>query len=380
MRILLISERFGDQIPTGVISQMMAEELRLLGNDISVVSTEHIGERWKYGPHVICDSHTIIPKRILLWISNLLGINLITLKWRRKALRESRKLIASFTPDVVYARSTPIMVCEVAARLKKQYGIPVMMHFTDPVPAPIEWDPNIRYRRRMIKTMNRLLPFADSVSFGNTAMLRYQQSLINFSFLHKSFILPDPVRSENLYGGERERKDVYTIVFLGALYGNRNPKPLFEALACLNGKGYKCELVVYDTNRTNLIVPGFVKFVGRTQDIKKALSNSDLLLNIDGDDTIPVFISSKLKEYLSCCRPILSITPEGSPSRDLTKGLKTVFSVNNTCNSIKEQLVELFEITFPHEMFKERETIVHTFSPRQGASLINDKMNALLAK
>lgn len=377
MRILLITERFGDKIPTGVISRMMADELRVLGNEIAVVSSEHIGEKWRYGPHIICSSKTLIPKRVLLWISNRIGINLITYKWRRKAVRESRKLIESFAPDIIYARSTPVMVCEVAACLKKEFGIPVMMHFTDPVPAPIEWDPNMGYRRRMIATMNKVLPLADSVSFGNASMLRYQQSLLSYSFLNKSFVLPDPVRCENLYDSRRARQDVYSIVYLGALYGNRNPRPFFDAITILNKKGYKCELVIYDINRTNLQVPEFVRFVGRTDDVKSALLNSDLLLNIDGDDSTPVFISSKLKEYLCCCRPVLSITPEGSPSRELTEGLKTVFSVTNTCVSIEEQLIKVMEMSFTSCLFNEREAVIQSFTPQRVASLINSKMHSL---
>ena len=80
MRILLITERFGDKIPTGVISRMMADELHVLGNVIAVVSSEHIGEKWNFGPHVVCMSKTLIPKRVLLWVSNLIGVNLITYK------------------------------------------------------------------------------------------------------------------------------------------------------------------------------------------------------------------------------------------------------------------------------------------------------------
>ena len=359
---------------------MMADELRLLGNEIAIVSTERIGEKWSYGPHIICSSHTFIPKRILLWASNIFRVNLITYRWRKKALRESKKLINSFAPDIIYARSTPIMVCEVAAYLKKETGVPVMMHFTDPVPAPIEWDPDLGYRRRMIATMNKILPFADSVSFGNTSMLKYQQSLLSYSFLYKSFVLPDPVRCEKLYDGRRERQEVFSIVYLGALYGNRNPLPIFDAITNLNNNGHRCELIIYDINRTNLHVPSFVRFVGRTMDVKTALLNGDLLLDIDGDDTIPVFISSKLKEYLCCCRPILSITPKGSPSRELTEGLKTVFSVTNTCDSIKEQLIKVMDMSFSPILYKERETIIQSFTPQRVSSLINSEMNLLLSK
>ena len=142
----------------------------------------------------------------------------------------------------------------------------------------------------------------------------------------------------------------------------------------INNKGQRCELVVYDINRTRIKAPDYVRFVGRTDDVRKALLNSDLLLNLDGDDQVPVFISSKLKEYLCCCRPILSITPEGSPSRELTEGLSTVFSVANTCVSIEKQLLEIISQTLPAEMFKERMPVIQSFTPQRVASIINERM------
>lgn len=363
MKILLLTERFDDNIPTGVISKRIADELVNFGNEVVVLSSDLIGKTWKNGRHYICKKKHIIPARVLLLISNLLGINLDSFRWRKGMYQISKRIMLEFKPDVVYARSTPISVCQIAAKIKKHYDTRVLMHFTDPVPAPIEWDSNKLYRKRMIHTMNTILPYADRVSFGNSAMLSYQQKLQSYYFLNKSFVSPDPSPQDTLYyDTEYTNKDL-VLSYLGSFHGSRNPNELFKAISMFNKTKGKALLFVYDHNRTGLRTPDFVSFVGRVDDVKGALLHSSILINLDGDDKEPVFISSKLKEYLCCGRPIISITPQESPSRQITDGLKTVISTTNDCNEIFDAIISFNEQVFSETDFLEREDTISLFSP-----------------
>lgn len=378
MRILLITERFGDLIPTGVISERLAEELHSFGHEIAVVSSQRIGEKWQYGPHLICNTRTFIPGGILLRLSNILRRNFFTKKWQEKMYKAAYSLVNDFKPDVIYARSTPIDVCEVAARLKKESGIKTLMHFTDPMPEPIEWDSNSGFRKRMIKTMEKILPYADLISFGNEAMVRYQQSLLKYSFTHKTFISPDPGPSYKPYFKPPKDKDYIELVYMGSIYGNRNPHPMFQAVKILNDHGILCKLKIYDINRTRIEAPENVSFVGRTQDIKNALLNGDILINLDGDDKTPVFISSKIKEYFSCFRPIISITPLNSPSREITSGLKTIMNVDNNVNNIITAIKNFNSNPYKYEDFSEREDLIAKFHPTIIARELESRLQCLL--
>lgn len=366
MKILLLTERFDDSIPTGVISKRIADELYRFGNDVSVVSSELVGSLWKHGMHIISKRKYIIPARILLFFSNLFQVNLISAQWRKRMFKDAETIIESFSPDIIYARSTPISVCEVAAELKKKYGIKVVMHFTDPVPAPIEWDKNKLYRSRMIRTMDYILPFADCVSFGNQAMLNYQQSIQSYYFISKSFVSPDPVPQQSFYyRPEEDNKGCKILTYLGSFHGSRNPKELFRAIERINKDNRSVKLLVYDINRTNISIPSFVQFEGRVKDVNEVLLKSDILINLDGDDKEPVFISSKLKEYLCCGRPIVSITPNGSPSRLLTDSLKTVVSVQNNEDEIYNALLKLLDLLFVESDYLERNEVIIKFTPKR---------------
>ena len=379
MRILLLTERYDDDIPTGVISKRITEELSNLGNEINVVSSELVGKKWEKGQHIICTKKHLIPARIMKLLSNLLQINLDTAKWRKEMFMAAKRSIIDIRPDVIYARSTPISVCEVAASIKKSFGVKVIMHFTDPVPAPKEWDKNFLYRRRMIKTMERILPFADKVSFGNHAMADYQQKNQGYHFLDKTFVSPDPVPQDSFYFRPKEDKGCKIITYLGSFHGSRNPNELFKAIKRINESNMSVQLLVYDINRTNISVPSFVKFEGRVKNVNDVLLNSDVLINLDGDDKEPVFISSKLKEYLCCGRPIVSITPKGSPSRFLTDSLKTVISVQNNAQEIYNALIRSLDMELDESDYFERNDIIEHFTPKKVAEDLVLEFNSILS-
>jgi glycosyltransferase involved in cell wall biosynthesis len=387
MKILLLVDHFDDASPTGMISKRIAGELYGLGNEVAVVSSDQVGNKWGHGYHSICKRIHLFPgklelysRRVLELLSNLTCTNLDTALWRYRMSIAAGRLIRVFHPDVVYARSNPISVCEVAAKIKRKHGLKVVMHFTDPVPAPLEWDKDLRYRKRLSRVMDRILPWADRISFGNRAMMEYQQRNLSYPFLDKAFVSPDPVSHETLYyRPEAPGAGETVLTYLGSIYGNRNPEQLFKAMERLNSEGRNVVLNIYDFNRTGASVPPFVRFVGRVKDVDGVLLDSRILINLDGDDKEPVFIASKLKEYLCCGRPILSITPEGSPSRLLTDSLKTVISVRNGSDEIYDALKRFLELQFTESDYAERDGLIKQFTPKTVGGNLYQELKGVLS-
>lgn len=381
MKILLIVEQFGGKIPTGIISYRIAKELLALGNEVIVLTAYNQGEDWSeqdiYRNKKI--KH-LFPATFYLIVSNLLQINLNSLKWRKSLFKLAKGIVENRKPDVIYARSTPISVCEVAAKLSAETGIPSLLHFTDPVPAPPEWDKNALYRRRMVKTMNRILPKAVKVSFGNAAMLDYEQSIVKYPFSKKSFVSADPVSSSELYiyNEEPSPKSELQFVYFGSLYGNRNPQPLFDALNMLHEDGFCFRLDIYDVNRVGTQLPDYAHFVGRTDDIKGVLLSSDILIDLDGDDKNPVFISSKIKEYLCYSRPILSITPDNSPSHEMTRTFKTVFHSRNKAENIEIAIRAILSNSFKESDYEERIPLIKVHTPMAVAQKVYKELQLIV--
>lgn len=379
MKILLIVDKFGGKIPTGVISYRIAEELIALGNEVVILTAYNQGNDWDLSEiHRNRKTKHLLPARIREFISNLTQKNVSSYRWRTNMIKLAKSVLEDYTADVIYARSTPITVCEIAAQLSYTTGIPSLMHFTDPVPAPPEWDNNVLYRRRMILTMNRILPFAKKVSFGNASMLDYEQSIVEYPFKAKAFVSTDPVPSSELFYSHPQTKEELRFVYLGSLYGSRNPQPLFDALSKIDKSGISIRLDIYDINRVNTQLPSFAHFVGRTNDVKTALLSANVLIDLDGDDKTPVFISSKIKEYLCCGRPILSITPDNSPSHQMTKGLKTVFHTCNEVESIEKVIRSIISTAFQEEDFKERNELIFKHSPKSVAKQVYEELQSMI--
>lgn len=372
--IIFVSYSFGDNIPVGVGALRIAKAMIKLGWKLFVITSTDYHSN---------DSNLIIqkvenfprlPSRVSFNLSNILQKELYYYSWEKKAKIVIKNIIKNNQIQGVYTRATPICVCTIGVFAKKHFRLPLIMHFTDPIPAPKEWSPNPMYRSRMTKQMKEYIEYADYVSFGNERMLSYQEDILLTSLKNRAFVSPDPSKNSFIMLPESNKKsNELTLVYLGNIYGNRNPYNLFEALRLFSNRS--CHFIIYGSRFNG--TPDFIEFRKRTTDVSNALKEADILVDIDGDDKTPVFISSKLKDYLSVNRPILSITPLNSPTRELLANLKTIEIANNTIEDIKNSLVRLANERFYGEDYNERIVVLEKFSAPKIAKGIMDRMDSL---
>lgn len=372
--ILFITYSFGKDTPVGVGSERVVKALANRGCRIIVITSSKVVVSIPNIQFIVKKNSPRLPSNFSAKLSNIVGRELFYFAWEIKAYIAAKKqLHKNKYVDVIYTRSNPISVCPIGIRLKKKFHIPLLMHFTDPIPAPKEWCPDPKSRKRMIKQMQFLLPHADLISFGNPHMLRYEKNVMSIS-LPNAFISPDPVSRGFVYLPKKtEHKETFNLLFLGNIYGNRNPSCLFEAIEQLSN--YPIKLFLYGTNNGNF--PDFVTVKDRTDDIDSVMQNMDVLVDIDGDDETPVFVSSKLKDYLSVNRPIFAISPNNSPSREILFGLHTVnISINET-QHIRNILLSLMNTKYQDSDYEDRKKVLELFSADQIALEILNQINSL---
>ena len=375
MNIVFISYFFGGDSPVGVGALRIANAMAEKGCFVYVITSTPYQSS---NPRIIVDIVSNTPKmpsNLSFTVSNLLKKELNYISWELKAKRLLRRIIHGHKIDGIYTRSTPICVCPVGIYVKKHYQLPLIMHFTDPIPAPIGWAPNPKYRKRMIKQMKEYVQMADCLSFGNSRMINYQERILNMPLQERSFVSPDPAAGSFVWlDSNKKNQDKVTLLFLGNIYGNRNPSLLFKALSSITTSSFR--FIIYGNSFPG--APSYVEFRPRTNTIYRALQEADVLVDIDGDDEIPVFVSSKLKDYLSVNRPILSITPDNSPSRDLLMRLKTVELSSNSSDSVKESLLRIINANYTEKDYEERIPIVQSFSAQSIAQeIINQIKNVI---
>ena len=257
----------------------------------------------------------------------------------------------------------------VGADLRKLYHIKTLMHFTDPIPAPVPHITEGSVREKLSKKADYIIKNSDFVSFGTQQMLDYQKTLSKYLDNKRVFVSPDAASSDTIKFTSFQ-SGFFILTYLGSISGTRSSKNLFEAIKTLNSDGKKISLKIYSKRPIGEPVCEGVNYVGSTDNVQKALVESNCYVDIDGNDTPPVFISSKLKDYLINNRPIISITPIGSPSQVLLNNLKTV----QVCQDEKEQIIRCIENLYLKNIenaeYIERTAIVEQFSPKRIANQI----------
>lgn len=362
-KLLFITYGFGNSTPVGVGAERIVSALANHGFQVYVITSKGVDSTIPNVDITIKRNTPRLPFKTSSKLSIFLGKELYYLAWEIKAYFAAKAILYR-NQDIVaiYTRAVPISVCPIGIKLKKKFHIPLLMHFTDPIPAPPEWLSDKKSRKRLIKQMQGLLPQANRISFGNRHMLWYEENVLNISLQNKAFISPDPGPSSLTFLPQKKHNDhTINLLFLGNIYGNRNPSYLFEAIKQLST--YPIKFYLFGSNRGDY--PEFVVSKGRTDDIISVMQESDILVDIDGNDETPVFISSKLKDYLSVNRPILSITPLNSPSREILCGLSTVGIAINELQEIKKTILKLINTKYSDYDFNERIPILETFSSDQ---------------
>ena len=365
MKILFISYAIG-HTASGIISERILNELVKQGNDIYVITSlcdkTNIPECKFVCVENYLNNHPIINSlrnKVLSFFTQPFNSNYL---WRYQAYRRAKKILKTWTPDYIYCRTAPMDPCFVGIQLKERYKIPLVVNLTDPIPPPVEYLPQMNHRLNMIKNARKIIIRSDIIGMANEQAINYQQQITGIDFNKKSLISPDPVPYSNIEFINRTNSVSFNLVYLGKIYGSRNIYPLIKAINKLRENNVNICLDIYGTQIKLNESVDYVRCHRWATKIDDVIANSDILVDLDGDDSEPIFISSKLKQYLVYNRPILSITPPGSPSSRLLKDLYTVEVVVNNVEDIYNSLIILMNKKLTRDNYYERLSILQSFS------------------
>jgi len=132
----------------------------------------------------------------------------------------------------------------------------------------------------------------------------------------------------------RARNDRLTLRYIGVLFDRRSPEPFFLALAMLIKKRPELankvvfEIVgsvqpsMLETTAARSLPDGMVQATGQVDYLQslELMYDADLLVLIEADIQLNLFMSSKVSDYVGSGTPILGIVPEGA-TNDALAGL-----------------------------------------------------------
>lgn len=234
----------------------------------------------------------------------------------------------------------------IGQKLKKYSNIPFIIHSMDPLPTQAHWGGNLVLGNAIAKLVRKIYREALGFSATNEKMLEYQRKIVGLPM--EGITVFNPIESSF-------RNDLSILVepsflFLGAIYGARNPSGIIDAflqlqadipIAKLTFVGQFRDIDRFDiANNPGVSVKGFVK------DVDPEIKASGILLDIDANHRDDVFLSSKFTGYLKYPRIILCITTGNSASSALVKrfNLNSVVVTNHESENVLKAMETAFSL------------------------------------
>lgn len=259
----------------------------------------------------------------------------------RKIFLSIAEIVNNHTPDLVFSFSNPQQSNIVGAMIKKRLGISFVSHFSDPfVDNPYKTF-SFLGRRKVAAQERFIIRRSDRVIFTNQAAADLVMKKYPASWYAKARIIPHCFDPKEYPQQNEERLNPLRFTFrhVGAFYKKRNPEYFFEALSLLfKAKPHlrqrcRVELVgavndYADYSREKLEaararcglgdVVSILPVVSYRESLA-AMRSADCLIVIDADVAASPFLPSKVVDYAGSGKPIIGVTPLGSPTAEFLR-------------------------------------------------------------
>jgi glycosyltransferase involved in cell wall biosynthesis len=319
----------------------------------------------------------VVPAPQLPWkfsglIARLIRAPQANYLWCRKIAALHRE---AGQPALVYGRSMPITSLEAARRLAQACRARLWVHLSDPFPDP--WlEPGCSLYRRMEAYARRLAGLAEVTTFTTEPGRALQQRYAGADLSARSFVLPH-ISPEATRLPKRGPGPV-TFAYIGSFYSKRRPDVLLE--------GFRRHLKAHPDSRFRFVgadpsvvmpvaealdVARSIEMVGRVKDVLPQMAAADVLVASDSGEGEPVFLSTKLIEYLMVDRPVLLVSPAASPGTQLLKRFPSTTRVApcQDPEAVGVGMTELAGGSYPAAEFERRFAGMEEFSSRSVAAL-----------
>lgn len=219
------------------------------------------------------------------------------------------------------------------------------IHTVDPIPRDENWEPNKTIRNQMKNVFRSYFEQAFLLSSGNKKMSNYMEEhfpktkfyelmdgLPDFNYCNlKNFSIQEPTVIRSI-----------KLLYLGALYNQRNPEELIKVIESLNTTNkVNLTMDIYGFSTLELNI-NYVRVLPPVSNITDIINDYDILLDINSSKSSDLYISHKLRTYLKTDKPILTICSENSAVDDFLSKLDfQIQVVRNNFNSISKGLEEI---------------------------------------
>ncbi len=253
------------------------------------------------------------------------------LDWKPAVLRAVRGWVKEhdYRPDVIVTFGTPMSDHLIGMELKEKYEVPWIAHFSDPwIENPFKNYTRLT-RARNLSLERKVVTAADRLIYTSNESVDLVLSKYPDGLKKKARVLSHAFDPRLYLSTSPNGTSPIVIRYVGDMYGQRTPAPLFRALAAIastnaelvNGINFEFvgSMSDFDVKEIGFdqLPAGLVTFRS-TVDYVQSLSlmcSADGLLVIDAPAKTSVFLPSKLVDYVGAGRPVMGITPPGTAAK-----------------------------------------------------------------
>lgn len=289
----------------------------------------------------------------------------------------STRLSPGAVPDLFYGRAWPHGSLIPAFLLSRRYSRPLILHFSDPFPPPNEQHPGPEFMEGLQAMINE----AKAISFTNENTISYQQRFLSFPD-DKAFVLKHIGPEPAVFGKPEQPKHFYHI---GGVGRHRPALPLLEGFSLYHQSHPESRLFFVGSSEEYLRPLlrkhdfSFVELLPYTDRVQDVIRKAGVLVSIDAEVDRPIFTPTKVVEYLLTDRPVLSITPPGSPVEKLiSRSPDTALAVTcYTKQAIAKGLEKVGKISFSQQAMQNRIAGMDDFRAESVCRIFEDKIRLI---
>ncbi len=251
-------------------------------------------------------------------------------------------------------------------RLSHKFNKPWIVYSVDAVPPPSGWGVEGLYRNATIRFIRKYLEASNGFFSANEQMLNYQLNLLK-KRPNITGIIYTPIKSKNEYVHPDSFIDKPVFLFTGGVYGPRKIDAVLGGFRLFLKEWPNAKIVfvgiskfVNFTNYSDLVGEGHIECYEFTNNLSAFYKKATVLLDINAYFDNDVFLSSKIVNYLPLMLPIISVTGNNSPARNIFtdddsiihcshnpeevfKAMKMALSINVNEDK-RKQYIELFSV------------------------------------
>ena len=376
MKCFIVANHMGVYAP-GIVNETIVRELskHVEITLLSICSMENISLDVKWMPSVSRGFSHIRFERILF---SIFGRNFLDDIWlfRQKQHLDYQEIVSC---DVVLSliSNNNLKSLLLGYYLSRKYNKKWIVYSVDAIPAPLGWESNTRFYRKLQLFINKYLSCCNAFFSSNKQMLDYQLSTLNNNEITAGVILT-PISQYSTIEDKSE-KERTTFLYTGGIYGPRKIDSLLKAFRLYLKDDNTARLLFVGTNflqyyndYSDLLSSGNIEVQGFTRDLAPFYKESTVLIDINAYFDNDVFLSSKIVNYLSINRPIISITGLNSPSRNIFTEDTSILHCSHDTIDIYDKLKIAATQTFD---YASRKMYIDSFLPQNA---IKPLLNILL--